>query len=48
METYNNGQLMQEFLQRIAWEPETHSAGYQTSLQGLNRQTGFLQTGEIM
>ena len=45
METYNNGQLMQEFLQRIAWEPETHSAGYQTSLQGLNRQTGFLRPG---
>lgn len=45
METYNNQQLMQEFLQRISWEQEADSEGYQTSLQGLNRQTGLLQPG---
>lgn len=45
METYNNQQLLQEFLQRMSWKQETGHAGYETSLQGLNRQTGGLQPG---
>ena len=45
METYNNQQLLQEFLQRMSWKQETGHSGYETSLQGLNRQTGGLQPG---
>lgn len=45
METYNNQQLLQEFLQRISWTPESTQPGYKTSLEGLNRQTGCLQPG---
>lgn len=45
METYNNQQLLQEFLQRISWTPESAQPGYKTSLEGLNRQTGYLQPG---
>lgn len=45
METYNNQQLLQEFLQRISWKPESDQQGYKTSLEGLNRQMGYLQPG---
>lgn len=45
MKTYNNQQLLQEFLQRISWTPESGQQGYKTTLEGLNRQTGCLQPG---
>lgn len=48
METYNNQQLLQEFLQRISWTPELAQQGHKTSLEGLNRQTGYLQPGHCI
>lgn len=33
METYNNQQLLQEFLQRISWTPESGQQGYKTSAE---------------
>lgn len=45
METYNNEQLVQEFLRRISEKQEPDSRGYKTSLQGLDRQTGLLRPG---
>lgn len=45
METYNNEQLVKEFLQRISGKQEPEARGYKTSLQGLDRQTGLLRPG---
>ncbi len=41
MKTYNNQQLLQEFLQRISWTSESGQQGYKT----LNKQTGYLKPG---
>lgn len=48
METYNNQQLLQEFLQRISWKPESDQQGYKTSLEGLNRQNGLFAAGALL